>query len=167
MIADRIWNDLYDAKKNEFYLSGYLSSLRTKRKNINSGKIIFSIIGIIINKWVDNSSLIALSLLTLFEILKEVIPQLSVDEKLMDKLPEYRMLYVKKFEDLDKLYYEIDSGNITDEEAKIQYYKIREINYRIEDVDNSIHLPEKMKVFKKAESKTEIFMNNSYNFNEQ
>ncbi len=166
MIADRIWNDLYDAKKNDFYLSGYLGYLRTKRQRINSLKIIVAFVGIILNKWLDNSSLITLSILTLFELLKEVIPELSINEKLMDKLPEYRMLYVNKFEELDKLYYEIDSENITEEEAKTQYYKIREINLRIEDLDNSIHLPEKLKVFNKAELKTKVYMTNCYHINE-
>jgi hypothetical protein len=103
----------------------------------------------------------------LFELLKEVIPELSVDEKLMDKLPEYRMLYVNKFEELDKLYYEINSENITEDEAKTQYYKIREINLRIEDLDNSIHLPEKLKVFRKSLLKTEVYMKNAFDLNEE
>ncbi|WP_312398395.1 hypothetical protein [Sphingobacterium sp.] len=126
-------------------------------------KVIFAIAGIVVNNWLPNSSLIVLFILTLFELLKDIIPELSVDEKLMDKLPEYRMLYVNKFDQLDKLFLLLDSKTISEEIATEEYFKIRQMNIRIEDLDNSIHLPEKKRIFSKAESKFNIFAHNMYN----
>ncbi|NGM65429.1 hypothetical protein [Sphingobacterium sp. SGR-19] len=163
MIRDRIWNELCDAKKCDLYLGGYLSYLRAKRKRFNMGKIVFAIAGIAVNNWLPNSSLVVLFTLTLFELLKDIIPELSVDEKLMDKLPEYRMLYVSKFDNLDRLFLMLNDESISKAGATEEYFKIREINIRIEDMDNSIHLPEKKKIFSKAESKFNIFINNMYN----
>lgn len=162
MIRDRIWNELCDAKKSDFYLGGYLSYLRTKRKRFNMYKIVFAIAGIAVNNWLPNSSLVVLFILTLFELLKDIIPELSVDEKLMDKLPEYRMFYVNKFEQLDRLFLLLNDESISETNATEEYFRIREINIRIEDLDNSIHLPEKKKIFLKAESKFNVFINNMY-----
>lgn len=162
MIRERIWNELCDAKKSDFYLSGYLSHLRTKRKRFNMYKIIFAIGGIVINQWVPNSSLVVLFILTLLELLKDIIPQVSVDEKLMDKLPEYRMLYVYKFEQLDKLFLYLENSSLTDSEAMDEYLKIRKIDIRIEDLDNTIHLPVKRRIFENADLKLKVFISNMY-----
>ncbi|WP_257658748.1 hypothetical protein [Parapedobacter lycopersici] len=125
-------------------------------------KIIASIGGIAAEKWLSNSSLVVLMLLTFSELLKEIIPALSIDEKLLDKLPEYRMLYVNKFEQLDRLFIQLENTILSEAEATEEYFKIREISIRIEDLDNSIHLPEKKKLYDRAISKFDVFIHNMY-----
>lgn len=164
MITNRIWNELCDAKKNEYYLSAYLASIRSKKKRINFIKIIIALAGIIVNIWLDKSSLYTLISLTLFEVLKEFIPYLSIDENLVDKIPEYRMLYVNKFQELDALYLKVKNEIIPENEIIDKFLNIRQLDLRIQDIDNSIHLPEKKKIFKKAEDKLTIFIQSMYNF---
>lgn len=161
-VDNRVWNELCDAKKYDYYLSEYLRDLRTRRKNINFGIIIISIIAIALENWVNNASFFTLLGLTVFQIIKDIFPLISVDEKLIDKLPEYRMLYVQKFELLNRLYFDIEQDKISDEEATQEYFKIREMNIRIEEMDNSLHLPEKNKLFKTAVNKSLTYMKNYF-----
>lgn len=161
-LETKVWNELYDAKKNETYLCRYLGFLRAKRKKINIGIIICALVGLILERWVNNASFVTLSLFVLLQLFKEIIPILSVDEKLLDKLPEYRMLYVQKFELLNKLYFDMECKNIDVKAAQNEYFRIREMNLRIEDLDNSIHLPEKKDLFAIAETDTAIYMSNFF-----
>ena len=162
VLEQMVWNELYNAKKNDNYLAGYLSSIRAKRKRINISVIIGATLGLILEKWVTNASFVTLSLFVFVQLFKEIFPFLAVDEKLIDKLPEYRMLYVQKFELLNKLYFDMQCKNVDADTAQTEYFKIREMNLRIEDLDNSIHLPEKKEVFRKAESNTRIYMSNFF-----
>jgi len=164
MITNRIWNELCDAKKTDYYLSGYLASIRTKKKKINLIKIIIALAGIITNIWFDKSSLYTLTFLTLFEVFKEFLPFLSIEENLIDKIPEYRMLYVNKFQELDALYLKVKNKTIPENEIMDKFLALRQLDLRIQDLDNSIHLPEKKKIFKKAEDKLAIFIQSMYNF---
>ncbi|WP_454880622.1 hypothetical protein [Sphingobacterium detergens] len=164
MIEYRIWNELYTAKKNDYYLSKYLAYLRDKRDKISLAKAAIAIIGIILNVWVKNSSIVTLVALTLFEFFKEMIPIISIDEKLIDRIPEYRMLNVDKYEALDRIFLKLRSKDITEKQAQDQYNRIRVIDRRMEEIDNSIKLKVRKKLFKEADEKTKTHMENMYNF---
>lgn len=157
---------MYSAKKNDFYLAGYLNAIRSKRKNLRRGTIILIVGFIAIDKFFpneSNTSLYGLTALGLFELFKEIIPAFGIDENLLDRLPEYRMLYVQKFQKLEKLYHSIEQNTIIPSKADKEYFGIKELfDSRIEELDNSIHLPEKSKIKADADKNADTYMNNIY-----
>jgi len=167
-LSDYVWNDIHDSKKYECYLAYYLQSLRTKKKQIRWIVIVISIVFIVIDKWFGNAAYFGLTILAVFELFKEIIPGISVDENLIDRLPEYRMLYVQKCQKLQSLYYKLDENIIILEDAELEYFEIKNtIGLRIEELDNALHIPEKKRLFDKADKNTTINLNNMYQFDEQ
>lgn len=167
-LLDLVWNDIFDSKKGEYYLAYYLQSLRTKKKQIRWIVIAISILFIVSDKWFGNAAYIGLTLLSLFELFKEVIPGIAIDENLIDRLPEYRMLYVQKCQKLQLLYYKLDENIINLEDAELEYFEINNtIGLRIQELDNALHIPIKKQLFKTADEKTKIHLNNIYKFSDQ
>lgn len=162
-IRHKTWNEMYTAKKNSYYLAGYLSYLRAKKKKIRMFILLSMVIFITAQKFYPNSALFGLSFLAFFEIFKEIFPSLAVDENLIDRLPEYRMLYVQKFQKLELLYHKIDEESIKPDRAEKEYFSIKNsFDIRIEEIDNSIHLPEKKKIKKIGDQKADTYLDNIY-----
>lgn len=162
-LKDQVWSEMYDAKKYEYYLSGYLRRLRNIRKNTQAAILVISAVGLLIDRdKYQNAPFIVLLIVTAAQFLKEVIPVLNIDDKLLEKLPEYRMLYVRKFEALHELFFGLDNDLIDFDQAKNVYFEIRKMNVPIQELDNSLHLPDKKEVLRKALHKANIYMNNLY-----
>lgn len=166
-IKNRIWNELFDAKKNDQYLSEYLRKVKQRKRWYKIALILIGVIGLVLNQLQINkiySSLI-FALIVITEVLKNMIPEWFPDEALIEKLPEYRMMYVQKFEKLDELWMKVSLDKLTEEEAFQEYFNIRKINSQLEAMDNSIWMPDDKNLMDKATNDTTIYAENHYGIN--
>ena len=161
MIRDRIWNELSDTKKEEQYLCFYLALAKRRKRVFKLLLIIVSVLGLALIQNTQVSAII-FALIVIVEVVKNLIPEIFPDEHLIEKLPEYRMLVVNKFQKLDELWMKLDLGIITNEEATEIYFQIRKDDPQIEAMDNSIYMPRNKKLKAKADREYSIYIENHY-----
>lgn len=161
-IEHRIWHELMDSKKQDQYLCYYLAKVKQRKRWYKVGLIVISVLGIALTQVSSVYPTAILVLIVIVEILKNMIPEFFPDEQLIEKLPEYRMMYVMKFEKLDELWVKYKAKKFTEDEAINEYFLIRKDNAQIEAMDNAIWLPEKNKLMKKSDSDLATYVENHY-----
>ena len=161
IIRDRIWNELIDANKDEQYLCYYLALAKRRKRIFKLLLIVVSILGLALAQNTKVTAII-FSLIVLVEVVKNLIPEIFPDEHLIEKLPEYRILKVNKFQKLDELWMKLNLGILSEEEASEQYFLIRKDDAQIEAMDNSIYLPPKKKLLQRADTELKIYVENHY-----
>ncbi len=160
----RVWNEMIDAKRTDFYLSRYLQGLKRRKQKYKFYLITISLVGAFIQFATAETfiSPIILLIIAAAEVFKNLLPELYPDESLLEKLPEYRMMYVLKFEKLDELYINMINDRISEDDAFEEYFSIRKGNSQIESFDNSICLPEKKSATKWSDKQTDAYIANHY-----
>ncbi|MGJ1296531.1 hypothetical protein ACR777_20130 [Sphingobacterium spiritivorum] len=164
----RIWEDLYDAKKAEEFLSLYLAN---KRKWKNGYSIIIasaSILGPIATFFQDQYDILKYSPITaciiiLFaQLIDKALPSLLIDDFTISKLSEYRIKYVQYYEKLDRLWSEFDTDRITEDEAFERFFELKEYNIQLQELDNSILINGNNNLYEKANNRADLYMNKHF-----
>lgn len=161
-IEHRIWNELLDCKKCDEYVIAHLARV----KDWNSRYRILLTIGTFLGGasffWDEMGPLIACGVLTLIQLGEKLIPMLATDEKTIKSISEYRLKYVNKFEELDKLWCELRFNDLDPRIAFERYFEIRSCNIDIETFDNTLRINIGKKMQKKADQKALIYIENHY-----
>jgi|SRR5690606_14012347 len=161
IIRERIWHELNDSKRDELYLCYVLALAKTRKRIFKFLLISVSVLGLALVQNTQVSAII-FALIVLVEVLKNLIPEIFPDEQLIEKLPEYRMLKVNKFQKLDELWMKLNMGLMSNEEATEQYFSIKKDDPQMEALDNSIRLPENNRLLNKAQEQLKIFVADHY-----
>ena len=128
LVRNRIWEELKQALANMFCLERYIDRGRKRLRWFNTLIIILPTTGalgggILDNKWIAIIGAIATALVA---ILKAVLPNLIQTEQELTELDRLLEFYARYKNQLERLWYESDAKNLSEEDAIKQLFEIKD-----------------------------------------
>lgn len=157
LIEGLVWNELVHAKYWEQYLSEYMGNRIDWRKRINTITILLSVIGATswkfwsipgVGEW---ASVVILILIAGLQLISALQKEIVVDNDTLQSLAKLRTLYIGYFNKLERLFIHNEEKSISPQEVEKQYFSLRETVYPIEELKDSLNIPELKKVKEKGE----------------
>lgn len=167
-LRNRIWEDLYDSKKSEEFLSLYLASKKNNKTIYDVTIATISILGAILTtvqnqfEILKNSAFIACLIIIIVQLADKALPNLLIKDDVINKLSEYRIKYVTLYENLDLLWCEFEDQRINYDEAFERYFSFRKLNIALQELDNSVLIKENKRLNKIAEERAQIHMDKHF-----
>ena len=161
-----IWKEMYYAKKNEEFISIYISLLRTTRKFIDLSTYFFTATGIIAwfseNK--ENKFYIGLSLalLAFIQIVDIIQTKFVASDEYIDDVRELKTNWIMYFDKLEKIWFDINIKKIENSIIVDSFLEIKPMKQSIEELDSDIKLWQIPFITKKANILTTNFMKRYY-----
>jgi|SRR5690606_33335887 len=160
----RMWEDLYDAKKYEEFLSLYLSSRRRNKIIYDITIASISVSGAVLTflqkelEILKSSALIACLLIIIVQLADKVLPGWLIGDEAINKLSEYRIKYVIYYERLDRLWCEFENEKIGYNDAFEKYFDLRQMNIELQQLDNSVLIKINEKLLKAGNERAQLHM---------
>lgn len=163
-LRTRMWEDLFDAKKYDEFLSLYLAS---KRKNKVVYDIIIASISVLgavltfLQKEVEllkSSAFVACMLIIVVQLADKALPSWVIGDEVINKLSEYRIKYVIFYERLDRIWCEFENEKINYNEAFEKYFDLRQMNIELQQLDNSVLIKVNQKLLDLAKDRADLHM---------
>ena len=157
-----IWNEMYYAKKNDEFISIYISFLKSTKKFFEITILLLTSSGFI--TWISTKStssiLIGLSIgLALFlQLLGLVQDKLIANDEYIDDVIELRKNWIIYFDKLEKIWLDLNQKRIDDNKASDTFSELKTFKLLIEQADSDIKLWNFSFLNRKADRLTNNFM---------
>jgi len=151
---------MVQVKFGDNYLAHYLSWQHKLKRTFNILILIFSGSGVLGWEIWKPIAWIALVIIGTFQLLSLIQNQLIRSNEEVLKIAKLRTRYTKYFNKLEKLWLDLDSREMTDNEAKTQFFVLRRTEQeKIEALDNRIGVKRWKKLCEKADVETREYFN--------
>lgn len=167
-LRNRIWEDLFDAKKNEEFLSLYLASKRSNRNSYGIAIALISVLGAVLTflqgqvEYLRNSALVACLLIVIIQLADKALPGWLISDEEINRLSEYRIKYVTFYERLDRLWCEFENGKLSYSQVFDSYFNLREVNIELQQLDNSVLIKVNDRLTEEAKGRAQIHMDKHF-----
>lgn len=162
-----LWNELVHAKYWEQYISQYIGYKKDWRKGFSIATIVLSVIGAsswklwslpAIGEW---STMIIFGLVAICQLLSSIQKEVVIDNDTFQSLIKLRALYIAYFNKLEHLF--IDNENeLAQDIVEERYFSLRETVYPMEELKDSINIPELKNVKEKGEKEVIKYLHTRY-----
>lgn len=125
-MRNRIWTELTQAKHNIEFATLYSDQQRLVLRVFNIGILAFSSAGIMGWKIWQNLPLIACVVIAVLSLLKLLQPHLIMNEKQLKNLDDIHRFYADYYNQIEKLWYDFESGRLTEEQATDNFFKLKQ-----------------------------------------
>lgn len=162
---DRIWNELQQAKKNHFYCI-YLAAYKRQILNVyNVCLIIFSAGGAMGWKIWQNPEVagIACAIIAITTLLKQMELHIIPSEKEISKLDTVINFYFDYNNKLEKLWLDLFSDRISEQNAKDAFYNIKDTEKSTCQLINEVVKWHNRRINKRAEGETVKYITSIFN----
>lgn len=157
---------MYYAKKNEEFISIYISFLRTTRKFIDFFTLLFTTTGIISWFSENNESMIftgiSLFLVGFLQIVDIIQTKFVASDEYIDDVRQLKTKWITYFDSLEKIWFDINIKKIDNSIIVDYFLEIKPIKQNLEDLDSDIKLWKIPFINKRADILTTNFMNSYY-----
>ncbi|TXD80903.1 hypothetical protein ESY86_20435 [Subsaximicrobium wynnwilliamsii] len=133
-MRNRIWAELTQSKHNIEFTSTYSDRQRFVLRIFNMGILAFSSAGIMGWKIWENLPLIACIVIAGISLLRLLQPHLIMNEKQLKNLDDIHRFYADYYNRIEKLWYDFESGRITEEQATKVFFKIKKLETDINPI---------------------------------
>ena len=157
-----IWNEMYYAKKNDEFISIYISFLKSTKKFFEITILLLTSSGFI--TWIStkntNSILIGVSvgLASFLQLLELLQDKLIANDEYIDDVIDLRKNWIIYFDKLEKIWLDLNQKRIDDIEASDAFLELKKIKLSIEQTDSNIKLWEPFFLKHKADKLTNNYM---------
>jgi hypothetical protein len=159
-MREKIWYEMVQTKFGDKYLALYLSLQYKLKRTFNILILVFSGSGILGWELWQPIAWVALILIALIQLLSLIQNQLIRDDKEIARIAKLRTLYTKYFNKLEKLWVDFENENITENEASVSFFELRQIEQEtIEALDNKIGIKKWKSLSAKADKETREYFN--------
>ncbi len=160
-IRDMIWPEMHHAKYGDNYLVHYIGRQKTKRKWFKIITLIFSSGGVFgWSIWQNGVfPVIACGIIALVQLISLVENQLIHTDNDLEKVAELRNKYISRFDDLEKLWLDLDADRLNEQKATLKFYQLRKNGADIESTDNKLDIQKHKSLCKIADSETRNYFN--------
>lgn len=162
----QIWNEMYYAKKNEEFISVYISFLRTTRKFIDFFTLLFTTTGIISWFSENNESMIftgiSLFLVGFLQVVDIIQTKFVASDEYIDDVRQLKKNWTSYFDNLEKIWFDINIKKIENSIIVDSFLEIKPMKQSIEELDSDIKLWQIPFITKKANILTTNFMKRYY-----
>ncbi|MCG6191463.1 hypothetical protein [Maribellus maritimus] len=159
-MREKIWYEMMQIKFGEKYLAFYLSLQYRFKKIFKILTLVFSGSGILGWKLWQPIAWIALVLIASIQILSLIENQIIRSDKEIGDIAKLRELYLKYFNKLEKLWVDLDTSKITEDEASQLFFRFRSKDFQIiEKLDNTLGIKKWKKIEKKADLEARQYFN--------
>jgi hypothetical protein len=159
-MTNKIWYEMVNMKYGEIYLTKYLGLQRNFKKAFQIMTLVVSASGILGWKYFENYAWIAFLLIIAMQLLLLVENQLIRSDKEMEEISKLRILYIKYFVKLEKLWFDFYSERITENESTDKYFRLRNDEWvRIEELDCKLDIKRDKRLMNQTEIETNHYIN--------
>jgi hypothetical protein len=157
-----IWNEMYYAKKNDEFISIYISFLKSTKKFFEITILLLTASGFL--TWIStkntNSLLIGLSigLATFLKLLELMQDKLIANDEYIDDVIELRKNWIIYFDKLEKVWFDLNQKRIDDNKASDIFSELKTLKLSIEQADSDIKLWNFFFLNRKADKLTNNYM---------
>ena len=159
-MGNKIWYELANIKYGEIYLTKYLSLQKLFKKIFKIITLILSLSGVLGWKIFKPYVWIILIIIAVMQLLSLIQNELIRSDVEIGEISQLRMKYTRYLNKIERLWSELQSGQINEQIALNNFYKLRESDWEsIEELDCKLDI----KQWKRMKDKTEIEANNYLN----
>ena len=157
-----IWNEMYYAKKNDEFISIYISFLKSTKKFFEITILLLTTSGFL--TWIStkntNSIFIGISvgLATFLKLLELVQDKMIANDEYIDDVIELRKNWIIYFDKLEKIWLDLNQKRIDDNKASDTFSELKPLKLSIEQADSDIKLWSFFFLNRKADRLTNSFM---------
>lgn len=126
-MRNRIWAELTQSKHNIEFASMYSDRQRAILRIFNMGILIFSSAGIMGWKIWENLPLIACIIIAGISLIRLLQPHLIMNEKQLKNLDDIHRFYADYYNNIEKLWYDLESNRINEEQATKSFFKLKNL----------------------------------------
>lgn len=153
-MRNRIWYDLIETYKRVIYLTYFIKRQKSCAKIFKILTLIFSVSGLLGSKYWDIAPIIALVIISIFQVLTLIIKEIVPSEKDIETLIEIKDKYFNLFTKQENLFNRYHNENITEDEA---IEEVNIFNSELADIlktENKVSIKIIEKLLKDAEEET-------------
>jgi phosphoribosylpyrophosphate synthetase len=158
---DIIWTSLVESKFKEIYIGHKIIQLKKFERNINIF-LILSTSGSIASWMIwENLKLIWAIIIGISQVVSLIKPYFPYSENIKE-LKKFNSLYKKLNLKYEKLWNQISTGTIEEEEAMNDYFQLRDEENEFSDLSDEIIISNSDKIYNKSNSDLQHFLKNNY-----
>ncbi|WP_159580298.1 hypothetical protein [Marinoscillum sp. 108] len=152
-------------KYGELYLSKYIGFQHRLRKTFKIITFILSLSGILGWKYFQDYAWVILLIICVMQLLSLVGNQLVRSDKEVEEISALKMMYTKYFNKLERLWDELYTQRINDDEALERFYELRTTDWEnIEQLDCKLDIKRFKRLMNKTEIETNDYINKYHNY---
>lgn len=159
------------AKKNELYLTRYISFQKGFKKSLEIAILLLTSTGLLTwldaNKQVTTLTKWSIGLSIVLQLAQLLLDKVVANEEHIDDLRHLKKLWVEYFDKLEHIHFSIFHDNMTDKEAFDRYMATKPFRQNIEDLDSDIKIWGLFFITNKSNNLTKQYMSRYYGENEQ
>lgn len=157
-LRNKIWYDLIDAKYGEIYLAFYISKQKSLKKGIKITTLIFSGGGALGWTFWQYIPVVACLIISIIQLISLIENDIIRSDKEIEELCDLRNMYVTYFNQLDKLWFEINN-NYNEEKTSKSFFSLRKNEFlKIEKLDNKLYIRELKSILEKTDLKARDYL---------
>ncbi len=160
-MEEKIWYEMMHTKLGDNYLGHYLNKQKTTRKWFKIITLLFSSGGIF--SWaiwkIGILPFIACIIVSTIQLSNLIENHIIISDNDIDKIAELRNKYITYFNKLEKLWMDFKTTELTEQQAKEEFYKLRQIGAEIEASDNKLQIRNIKSLYNTADLETRNYFN--------
>lgn len=162
-MRNRFWNELTQAKHDVEYSSIYSDCQKSVLNMFQILILVFSTSGILGWKFWDNIPVIACFIVSGISLLRLLQPHILMDEKSLAKLNQIQLLYYNYFNNLEKLWYQYEDHELSDEAVRTNFFQIVDSQAEIKKILGEIKIRKPKRLVKKAKMYSDDYFYRVFN----
>ncbi len=162
-MRNRIWTELTQSKHNIEFTSTYSDRQRFILRIFNMGILAFSSAGIMGWKIWENLPLIACFIIAGISLLRLLQPHLIMNEKQLKNLDDIHRFYADYYNRIEKLWYDLESNRITEEQATNAFFKLKKLETDINPIIAETIRSKPKGIVKKCKKNTDEYFKQVFN----
>lgn len=123
-MRERIWAELTQTKHDTEFIGLYSDSQRAILRWFNIGILAFSTGGVMGWAVWDKFPIVACTIIAIVSLLRLLQPHIIMNDKLLNNLDRVNMFYFDKYNQIEKLWFDIEANRLDEQEALKRFYKI-------------------------------------------
>lgn len=163
-----VWHELVHAKYWEQYISRYIGRKIDWRKWFSILTVALSVIGASSWKlwellsgyeWVTP---MIFGIVALMQVFSAIQKEIVIDNDTLQSLIKLRALYIAYFNKLERLFLDNDNNSLNKKEVEEAYFILRETVYPMEELKDTINIPELKSIKKDGEKEVTKYLKSRY-----
>ncbi len=159
------------AKKNEIYLTHYISFQKGFKKALEIAVLVLTSTGLL--SWLEASKQVttltkwSIGISIVLQLAQLLLDKVVANDEYIDDLRHLKKLWVEHFDRLENIHLSMTHDDLTDKESLKLYKETKPFLQLIEDLDSDLKIWTWFFIDNKANKLTKQYMNKYYGENEQ
>ena len=162
-MRNRIWTELTQAKHNIEFATLYSDQQRLVLRGFNMGVLVFSSAGIIGWKVWEHLPVIACGIIAAVSLIRLLQPHLIMNEKQLRNLDDIHRFYSDYYNDIEKLWFDFESGRVTEEEATNSFFELKKKETEINPIIAETIRSKPKRIVKKCKVHSDQYFKHVFN----